>query len=190
MNDYQIKTRKRVRDFGEVYTAQKQVRDMLDLVPDLALDTTYLEPACGNGNFLAEILKRKLSRVDTGNTQATNRDFFICISTIYGVDIQTDNVEESRARMLCIADETYTTITGDALPADLRQLFQTVLSYNIVCGNTLQPQDLTFSEWVLAGNKVKQREYLFQDMLVHGGTSGRWIEERIYTWHVYQHEAA
>ena len=59
----QIKSRKRVADFGEVYTAQKQVNDMLALLPDdMPLESTYLEPACGNGNFLAAILKSLIYR--------------------------------------------------------------------------------------------------------------------------------
>lgn len=58
----QIKSRKREADFGEVYTAQNQVNDMLSILPDDSpLDTTYLEPACGNGNFLVSILKMKLN---------------------------------------------------------------------------------------------------------------------------------
>ena len=59
-----IKSKQRVRDYGEVYTPEQIVRDMLDLLPHdtQAIDSTYLEPACGNGAFLIEILRRKLER--------------------------------------------------------------------------------------------------------------------------------
>ena len=66
--DNQIKTRNRVRDLAEVYTHEREVNAMLDLVPDTLPsaeqpenhDRTFLEPACGHGNFLMEILRRKL----------------------------------------------------------------------------------------------------------------------------------
>ena len=66
MGTGQIKSRQRVSEFGEVYTAHRQVTDMLDLIQAdmIGIDTTYFEPACGNGNFIVEILKRKLMLID------------------------------------------------------------------------------------------------------------------------------
>ena len=65
MSDNQTKSKKRVRDHGEVFTAEREVKAMCDLVKDETerIDSRFLEPACGNGNFLAEILTRKLATV-------------------------------------------------------------------------------------------------------------------------------
>lgn len=61
----QVKSKQRVADFGEVYTNEREVNAMLDLVADQASnpEKTFLEPACGNGNFLSEVLARKLNAV-------------------------------------------------------------------------------------------------------------------------------
>lgn len=92
----QVKTKKRVRDYGEVYTPQHIVNDMLDLVKHETerIDSRFLEPACGNGNFLAEILRRKLAVVSSRYSKSQiewERYAVIAVSSIYGVDILEDN---------------------------------------------------------------------------------------------------
>lgn len=90
----QIKSKKRVKDFAEVYTAEREVKAMCDLVPVWnELDATFLEPSCGNGNFLLEILQRKLDICKDSN------DILRAIQSIYGVDILSDNVRETKQRM-------------------------------------------------------------------------------------------
>lgn len=61
-----IKSRSRVRDHGEVFTPDFIVNDMLNLVKDESenIVSTFLEPACGNGNFLIEILRRKMETIN------------------------------------------------------------------------------------------------------------------------------
>lgn len=61
----QVKSKERVADRGEVFTAEREVKAMCDLVKDETerIDSRFLEPACGDGNFLAEILRRKLEVV-------------------------------------------------------------------------------------------------------------------------------
>ena len=95
-NINQVKSRDRVSRHGEVFTKQREVNAMLDLVKHETerIDSRFLEPACGNGNFLAEVLKRKLAVVESryGKSQLEwERNSLIAISSIYGVDIQEDN---------------------------------------------------------------------------------------------------
>ena len=91
-NDDQVKSRKRVTDHGEVFTAQREVNAMLDLVKQETerIDSRFLEPACGTGNFLVEILKRKLAVVEQRYSKSQieyERYAILALSSIYGVDI-------------------------------------------------------------------------------------------------------
>lgn len=108
--DDQIKHRDRVRDLAEVYTHRREVTAMLDLVPDMFpseddpdnLDKTFLEPAAGHGNFLVEILRRKLALVTTvrcGSGEEYEHRILRCLASTYGIDIDAENVADSRRRM-------------------------------------------------------------------------------------------
>ena len=95
----QIKSKKRVRDNGEVFTNEREVNAMLDLVKDETerIDSRFLEPACGSGNFLIEILRRKLTVVKNRYKKSQTeyeRNSLIALSSMYGVDILQDNVED------------------------------------------------------------------------------------------------
>lgn len=113
--DPQIKSRERVRDLAEVYTHEREVNAMLDLVPDMFpsqedpgnTDRTFLEPACGSGNFLVAILRRKLEHATAGrygHGERFEHRVLRCLASIYGIDISDDNVEESRERMAAVVD--------------------------------------------------------------------------------------
>ena len=109
-NDIQVKSKKRVADHGEVFTSEREVNAMLDLVKNETerIDSRFLEPACGNGNFLAEILNRKLNVVDLRyikNQKEWEKYAIIGITSIYGVDIMEDNTIECRARLLKIFEQ-------------------------------------------------------------------------------------
>lgn len=100
----QVKTKERVRQHGEVFTAEREVMAMMDLVKEDAsnIDSTFFEPACGDGNFLAEILLRKMRsvfKVALSNDADCEYWATRAFSTIYGVDIMLDNVEEARNRL-------------------------------------------------------------------------------------------
>ena len=106
----QVKSKERVSKHGEVFTSEKDVNAMLDLVKNetLRVDSRFLEPACGDGNFLAEILKRKLAvakknaippRRKKPELLEYEKQSFIAISSLYGVDLLIDNVESCRARL-------------------------------------------------------------------------------------------
>jgi SAM-dependent methyltransferase len=103
MSDSLIKSKERVRDLGEVFTAEREVRSMLDLVRYLSenVENTFLEPSCGNGNFLIEILKRKLETIKNKYRKQIDVEFYIIrsIASIYGIDISKENIKEARERL-------------------------------------------------------------------------------------------
>ncbi|MBR1454241.1 MAG: hypothetical protein IJ593_06310 [Lachnospiraceae bacterium] len=132
-----IKSKSRVEKNGEVFTPRNIVRDMLNLdgIKDISynLDTTFLEPACGNGNFIVQIIARKLSSV---RDETFDRDVIQAISTVYGVDIEEDNVCETRERVLDLVKYFYET-NGRELSQDVERSITYILNRNIIFGNTL-----------------------------------------------------
>ncbi len=129
----QIKTRKRVRDFGEVFTNEREVKAMCDLIPQETWDniaSTFLEPACGNGNFLVEIYCRKLERCET------EKDGLKALASIVGIDIQADNVQESRQRLKVMYLNKFPNANEIAL-----QMADMILKNNIICGDSLKIMD-------------------------------------------------
>ena len=103
----QAKSKQRIADHGEVFTAEREVNAMLDLVKQETerIDSRFLEPACGNGNFLAEILRRKLAVVKSRygkNANDYERYAVIAVTSIYGVEILQDNAQECRERLFDI----------------------------------------------------------------------------------------
>ena len=142
-----IKSRKRVRDHGEVFTPDWLVRDMCDLVAAQCTDVgaRFLEPACGDGNFLVEILRRKLdvARAEAGGRNDTarfRREAFRALTSLYGIDILPDNVSACRANLLRTWREAF------GVDVFLRRRFRVyrraasaVLRRNIVWGNSLDP---------------------------------------------------
>lgn len=169
----QVKSKKRVADHGEVFTNQREVNAMLDLVKDETerIDSRFLEPACGNGNFLAEVLRRKLSVVDSRYSKSQiewERYSIIAVSSIYGVDILEDNAQECRDRLLSIYTEwyskTFKQVNNDCIRSALF-----LLRRNILWGNALDftnpetKQPIVFSEWsAINGSMLKRRDYMFK----------------------------
>lgn len=124
----QIKTRQRVRDLAEVFTHEREVKAMLDLIPDMfpagstkAVDAKFLEPACGSGNFLEQILRRKLAGIRFGRIRSVPRYehwLLRALASIYGVDISADNVEESRVRLLEVLRSHYHNDANTMVPSE------------------------------------------------------------------------
>lgn len=159
----QIKSKKRVAEHGEVFTAEREVNAMLDLVKQETerIDSRFLEPACGNGNFLVEILRRKLILVHS------EQELVQAVCSIYGIDIMQDNVEECRERLLGIVETNYGKIDGALL-----KTVKFVLKRNILWGDALtlctpdeRKEPIIFSEWGFIGQSVKRRDYTL-DMLL------------------------
>lgn len=130
-----IKSKERVSKYGEVYTPDFIVKDMLDLVKDESYDlnTTYLEPTCGNGNFLIEILDRKLQGLVKDNKLCFST-IVIAVSKIYGVDIMYDNIYESKERLKEVINR-YISLTDDEV-----KIINTVLDRNILWGDILKKE--------------------------------------------------
>ena len=180
----QIKSKKRVADHGEVFTAEREVNAMCDLVADECLrpDSRFLEPACGDGNFLSVILQRKLTELRRKYRQSP-RDFekmsIVAIGSLYGVDILNDNVEACRERLYQIWDEAYTAHCKDETTDEVRQAARFIISRNIINGNALTlmcvdekgndtSAPIVFSEWTLIGTTQMQRsDYTMVDLLLH-----------------------
>lgn len=173
MADNQVKTKKRVADHGEVFTNQREVNAMLDLVKNETerIDSRFLEPACGNGNFLVEILRRKLAVVDykySNNQIEWERYSIIAVSSIYGVDILEDNAIDCRDRLLGIYTAWYSKKFINIKNECIRSV-RFLLGRNILWGNALDftnPQTkkpIEFSEWCAVNSfMLKRRDYRFK----------------------------
>lgn len=145
----QIKSRQRVRDLAEVYTHKREVDAMLDLVPAMFpseehpsnTDRTFLEPACGSGNFLEEILRRKLAFVTTcryGRGEQYEHRVLRCLASIYGIDISTDNVQESRDRLRAVINSHLDNdLNTQAVSAEFVSAAEVILATNIVRADAL-----------------------------------------------------
>lgn len=170
----QVKSKQRVNDHGEVFTAEREVNAMLEMVKDETerIESRFLEPACGNGNFLAEILRRKLSVVESryGKSQLEfERYAVLAISSIYGVDILEDNAKECRERLFGIFDERYSSLFKDKCKDECRRSVKFLLARNILWGDALDftnpetKEPIIFSEWsAVNGSMLKRKDYVFQ----------------------------
>ena len=173
----QVVSKQRVADHGEVYTAKREVNAMLDLVKEETerIDSRFLEPACGTGNFLVEILNRKMEVVR--RKHAKNRYEYDlasaqAVSSMYGVELLPDNVETCRNRLFTQYLETYREHRSDDASSDLQRCICFLLSKNILCGDALtmlqqDGQPITFCEWTFIGTngKVKRRDFELAELL-------------------------
>jgi hypothetical protein len=170
----QVKSKERVADHGEVFTAEREVNAMLDLVKQETerIESRFLEPACGNGNFLAEVLNRKLHVVEERYCKSQleyERYAVLAVSSIYGIDILNDNAQECRERLFKIFDENYTTLYKDRCKDACRQSVKYLLNRNVLWGDALDftnpetKEPIVFSEWsAVNGSMLKRRDYIFR----------------------------
>ena len=178
----QIKSKKRVADHGEVFTAEREVNAMLDLVKQETerIDSRFLEPACGDGNFLAEILRRKLKEVRRKYKRSPfdyEKNAVLAVSSIYGVDLMMDNVLACRERLFEIWDKEYKAVCKKETNDQTREAVRFILSRNIVCGNALTlmcvdeegfdtQEPIVFSEWsFITGTNMQRKDYTFDELL-------------------------
>jgi hypothetical protein len=166
-----IKSKKRVADHGEVFTPQWLVENMLDLVKGETerIDSRFLETACGSGNFLVPVLRRKLAAVEVkfGMSDFEKRHYaLLAVMCSYGIEILPDNIVECRANMLeALADYLNLNETDEVYLAAFY-----VLSQNIVHGDALtmrmdDGEPLTFAEWGYLGKGKFQRRDFRMDVL-------------------------
>jgi len=161
-----IKSKKRVADHGEVFTPQWLVENMLDLVKGETerIDSRFLEPAFGSGNFLVPVLQRKLAAVETkfGKSDFERRHYaLLAVMCTYGVELLADNIAECRANML----EVFADYLGLDETDELYRAAFYVLSQNLVHGDALtmltdDDRPITFSEWGYLGKgKFQRRDF-------------------------------
>ena len=166
-----IKSKQRVSDHGEVFTPAWMVEAMLDLVKDETerIDSRFLEPACGSGNFLVQILRRKLAAVELKyGKSGFERDHYalLALMCIYGIELLADNIAECRANVLEIFAEYLSLEESD----ELYRAASYVLSQNLVHGDALtmrthDAQLITFAEWGYLGKGSFQRRDFRLDTL-------------------------
>lgn len=178
----QIKSKERVADHGEVFTNEREVKAMCDLVAQECdrIDSRFLEPACGTGNFLVEILSRKLETVKKyyrKNSYDYERYAVLAISSIYGVELLQDNAVECRNRLFDLWEKEYRAVCKKACDDETRNAVRYILDHNILCGNALtlmqvdeHQQDtnipIIFPEWsMLMGTKLKRRDFRLDVLL-------------------------
>lgn len=184
----QIKSKQRVADHGEVMTDEREVNAMLDLVKQETerVDSRFLEPACGDGNFLAEILRRKLEaakrraippRRKKPLPMEFEKQSVIAVTSVYGVDILMDNVLACRERLYDIWNQEYSAVCGKEVSEDCRAAVRFILSKNVVCGNALSmkvvdadgndtDEPVVFSEWsFVMGSKLQRKDFRFDKLL-------------------------
>jgi hypothetical protein len=169
--DKQVKSKQRVADHGEVFTPAWMVEAMLDLVKDETerIDSRFLEPACGSGNFLVQILRRKLAAVELkyGKSDFERRHYaLLALMCVYGIELLADNIVECRANMLEILADYLRLEETD----DLYRAATYVLSQNLVHGDALEmrmhdDRPITFAEWGYLGKgKFQRRDFCLHDL--------------------------
>lgn len=174
----QVISKKRVEDHGEVFTAEREVSAMLDLVKQemLRIDSRFLEPACGTGNFLVQILSKKLDIVERTykkNQIEFERYAVIAVSSIYGIDILEDNVRDCIGRLFNVFNGRYTNLFKNKCKIECRQTVRFILKRNILRGDALtlksvgnSGEPVTFSEWsAVNGSMIKRRDYTLANLL-------------------------
>jgi len=186
-----VKSKQRVADHGEVFTPAWMVEAMLDLVKGETerIDSRFLEPACGSGNFLVRVLRRKLATVELkyGQSDFERRHYsLLALMCIYGVELLPDNIAECRANLLEVLAEYLTVDRSD----DLYRAAFYVLSQNLVHGDALtmrthDGQPITFAEWGYLGRAKFQRRDFRLDTLTQ---SSAFSAEGSLFAHVGKHE--
>ncbi len=181
----QVISKQRVADHGEVFTSPREVNAMLDLVKQETerIDSRFLEPACGTGNFLTEILTRKLGIVEKKYRRSQlefERNLVLAMSSIYGIDILEDNILECRQRLFEIADQRYTSIFKKKAREEVRKVLHFILSKNIIHGNALTlktvaetPEPITFAEWAMHGSMIIRRDFIFEELIPKNISRGK-----------------
>src|SRR5690349_15468652 len=166
-----IKSKKRVADHGEVFTPPQLVEAMLDLVKDETerIDSRFLEPACGSGNFLVRVLQRKLAAVDCkfGKSDFERRHYaLLALMCIYGIELLADNIAECSANVLELLAKYLNLDEAD----ELYRAASYVLAQNLVYGDALtmrthDGQPITFAEWGYLGKgKFQRRDFRFDSL--------------------------
>ena len=176
MSEQQVRSKSRVAAHGEVFTAEREVKAMCDLVKTETerIESRFLKPACGNGNFLTEVLSRKLAVVKKryGKSPVDYQRYSVqAVMSLYGVELLPDNAAECRERLFALWEEEYIAAVKNRAEEPCREAVRYVLEKNILCGDAptmcqTDGQPIVFAEWsFLSGNLVKRRDFTLDALL-------------------------
>jgi hypothetical protein len=178
-----VKSKQRVADHGEVFTSSWMVDAMLDLVKDESarIDSRFLEPACGSGNFLKAVLLRKFTTVELKYGKSAferSNHALMALMCIYGIELLPDNVEECRENLLRIFDE----YLGIDASNPFHNAARAVLEVNIVQGDALtltksSGEHIEFPEWgYLGAGKFQRRDFRYDALTQRSSIQGTLFE--------------
>lgn len=185
-NEKLVKSRQRVADHGEVFTPSWLVEDMLDLVQHETerIDSRFLEPACGSGNFIVPVLQRKLASVQAKYSKSVfeRRHYaLLALMSIYGIELLADNVAECRANLVEVFDEFIAGDRADGIE-EWHLAAEAVVAVNIVHGDALalttnDNSPIVFPEWGYLGKgKFQRRDFSFQALTQRSSIEGTLFE--------------
>lgn len=191
----QVKSKKRTRDYGEVFTNNREINAMLDLVKDESerVDSRFLEPACGTGNFLAKILERKLktvNRLSRKNQTNYERYAILAISSIYGIELLEDNLIECRKRLYDILVKDYES-KYSKIQEDFMNTIEYLLRTNILHGDALSlkqnnGEPIVFPQWAFINNNLVQRhDFVYEYLMPSEAESENLLSEEERGSYVY-----
>jgi len=160
----------RAQELGEVFTNEREVKAMLDMVPDMftSLDSTFLEPACGHGNFLVEILARKIELITQDQYGSEPGWFEFCLlralASIFAIDIDQENIAEARHRLFEMVEAAHA-LHGDEPSVGFDQAALKILETNIILGDSLkEATELLFIEYKpIDGQKFERNPFFLEE---------------------------
>ena len=172
----QIKSKHRVTEFGEVNTSFQTAENIIDLVGNEAMryDSKFLDPACGDGNFLLALLDRKLTslkRKSCKNTTLCEEKLMITLGSIYGIDKLNDNIVEARIRILKRFSDAYVKLFDSEVKKHTIRSAEYIVSKNIIFGDLLTLEyyesgnEIIFSEWLFSNMQIKKVDHRIKDLL-------------------------
>ena len=178
-----VKSKQRVADHGEVFTPSWMVEDMLNLVKDESerIDSRFLEPACGDGNFLKVVLQRKLATVNSryGKSEFERNHYALFgLMCIYGIELLEDNVRECREHLLDVFAK-FLKIDGESVWCKAAKV---VLVANVIHGDALtlqtpEKQPINFPEWgYLGAGKFQRRDFRYDSLTQRSSIEGSLFE--------------
>ena len=176
----QIKSKQRVTDHGEVNTNLREINAMLDLVKNetLRIESKFLEPACGDGNFIIEVLRRKMQVIKDKYSKSQfdfEKNLFIATASVYGIELLEDNVLACRVRLLDFLETEYKNTFKKTFKDKFIKSLEYILMKNILLGdaltlknyqNDLMGLPIIFSDWSMVGNgMVKRKDFIYSDLI-------------------------
>lgn len=177
----QIKSKKRVTEFGEVNTSFQTIEHIIDLVGNEAMryDSKFLDPACGDGNFLVALFDRKLSSLEGKlhkNATLCEEKLMIALGSIYGIDKLKDNIVEARIRILKQFSNAYAKLFDSEVKKNTLCSAEYIVSKNIIFGDVLTLEDyesrnqIIFSEWFFSNMQINKIDHRIKSLLNYSKT--------------------